>query len=160
MEQIKKEILKLNLVLENTDCIEIENKHIGRISILDIKTSIVATRNSTCKFNECDHFALASFRDGDEQYKLPNDFMSTSSKYTRLKGNDITSIHIIYNDYTEEELYVPWGDSEYKNDYQHTYINEHGDLFIVINKNKNIEDEFPYDLEDTACLEYMLFWDC
>jgi len=158
---VGKDIVKIEFILENCECIEIERKYLGHLQIKDIRKTISVAAKSMSRHETCDHFSMAAYRNGDEVYGQLGDDSSLERKYHRLKAGDIVSINIIYDDQTEEEVYVTWiGESVYKNDYQHTYINDYGDLFIVINKNKNIEDEFPYDLEDSACLEYILFWDC
>ncbi|WP_372011409.1 hypothetical protein NBRC13296_12685 [Paenibacillus chitinolyticus] len=156
-----KEIVKIEFIMENTECIEIERRYLGRFQINDIRKNISVAAKAMSRHETCDHFSMAAYRSGDEVYGQFGDDSSLERKYNRLKVGDIVSINIIYDDQTEEEVYVTWtGESNYKNESQNTYINNYGDLFIVINKNKKIEEEFNFDLDDEASLDYMLFSNC
>lgn len=50
----------------------------------------------------------------------------------RLKGNDIASIILYYDDNTEEEIYVIWGKDDYINEYQKTTYTAEGNLEIEV----------------------------
>lgn len=68
-------------------------------------------------FLKCDYFSIEINKKGLKQ----KCWEKTLGE--RLKGNDIASIILHYDNNTEEEIYVKWGEDEYTNEYQkNTYI--------------------------------------
>lgn len=53
----------------------------------------------------------------------------------RLKGNDIASIILYYDNNTEEEIYVVWGKDDFTNEYQKTTYTPDGNIMIEIKAN-------------------------
>ena len=50
----------------------------------------------------------------------------------RLKGKDIVSIILYYDNNTEEEIYVVWSDNDYTNEYQKATYTSEGNIEIEI----------------------------
>lgn len=145
------EIKKIELVCENCEVITLEGKHIGDLDIDNIKSSIERIAcNSIREINSCDSFSISIHRDADninrdETWIFGNTDGDRSPLNRLLKYNDITSVCVYFTDKTKlpKDIYVPWNDEDdYSNTYQKAYINNFGDLFIVIDKNKLLEDIF------------------
>jgi hypothetical protein len=138
-----KQIKNIDLGFENCEVMSIDCKSIGHLHIDEIKDSIrrIAV-NSVSKMRCCEHFSLSINRNDNISY-LPFDQEEWEmNKFERItQSRDIVSVGVHYEDGTSEDFYVPWeGELDYSNECQNTYENEFGDLFLVINKNKKVED--------------------
>ncbi|EPD81343.1 MULTISPECIES: hypothetical protein [unclassified Paenibacillus] len=149
-----KDIVRIELVLENCECIEVDRKYISSLHIDGIKSSIIANKNSIVKSDHCSYFFLAANRNGNECY---GDYGNSQGTYKRLGEGDITSVNILYDNHTEETYYTAWSDeSNQVNKWQDSYINQFGDIFITICESKSIEDNhIKKDLNDQDYLSYM-----
>lgn len=138
-------IKSIELVLENCEDILIEGKHIGHFYLSDIRYSIQKVGRNTLKLNTCRHLSISINREADAKYCW-YDMESDHTKFHRLGTfRDITSIRVNFEDDTSEHYYVDWSNDEYTNQYQSNYRNKFGDLFIVIDKEKTIEDVFSME---------------
>ena len=96
--------------------------------------------------NKCDSFAISIYRDADVEKPIEwtMGFIGDMDKpFTRLhRAKDITQINIYFNDETKEHIIVPWNhdESDYINSYQKSYMSDKGDLYIIIDKEKDIFD--------------------
>ncbi len=52
----------------------------------------------------------------------------------RLNRNDIVAVIITYQDGNEEEIYVPWGNEDYINEYQKNTYTEDRNMQVIIEK--------------------------
>lgn len=136
-------IEKIRLVFENCEVIDI-TRALGDFKIDDITYTIgrIAT-NAFSKACIGNHVQLHIFGDGD--FSRGDQFiMSDINPIERIKNfSDITAIELTYSGGKVEDVYVDYSDDTdillSHNSYQ-TVKEVQGDLFIVINKNKKVED--------------------
>lgn len=148
-----RKIYSIELGLENCEVIEIKKEHIGIFRLEDIKRSMRGNAINGIRENlHAEEFYLqicsqankhssftCTWHDGDV---TPFDRM--------LNDKDLVSIHIHYDDGTDEYVYVNWvGDSDHTNPIQTAAVNKHtGDLYIAVSENEKVEDYFKLYLED------------
>lgn len=80
-------------------------------------------------FLKCDYFSIEINKEGLEQ----KCWEKTLGE--RLKGNDIASIILHYDNNTEEEIYVVWGKDDFTNEYQKTTYTPEENIIIEIKAN-------------------------
>jgi len=149
---MEKQIEKVEIVLENCQIITVEGKHIGDFNCYDIKHSINRTAcNSIDEMYTCESFSMSINR--ESAIKVFPDV----NAFTRImKYPDITSIYIYFtNKKDAKQIYMKWNGDICTNEYQKSYINQFGDLFIVIDEKLEISD--VYDENDINKSEYMDF---
>lgn len=158
---MQEQIKKIELVLENCECVNIEGKYIGHLSMENIKRSInrVAS-NAIFDMSICGHFSISINRkaeyDESSGEELFDGFGKQSPLERLLNYPDITSVYIHFSDGKTEQFYVEWDGGECDNDNQKTYMNEFGDLFIVIDKELKLEDVFDVEeIEDEKHMDFI-----
>lgn len=160
-------LTKINFIFENCDCLEVDGKYIGHFLVDNIKTTIQRIAiNSIKELNIADLFVIEIHKNANkERYQFDIvDFKRKQMAFDRLASSDITKIvfeiETQYNNGTSESkkynYYVNWsGESDYYNESQKAYLSELGNLYIVISKDKTIEDFF--NKEDLNNKEYCDF---
>ncbi|SDW24612.1 MULTISPECIES: hypothetical protein [Paenibacillus] len=130
-----KDVVFIELVLENCESIEIVAEHMREVRISDITRSIRRIAcNSVSETVVCEHF----FATIEPQANVGTAYTfwsgDTASPFGRLtEHSDITALSIRYRDGSSEYIYVPWGgDYDYINDYQRVVLNDDGSLTITI----------------------------
>ncbi|MEG1563767.1 MAG: hypothetical protein RR365_08580 [Bacteroides sp.] len=152
----------LTLGFENCDFVTISGKYICSFLVDDIRTSFQRIAcNSIEKIDVAYTFVVGIHKDADVKYNQfgLEDFEATV--FNRIcGGSDITSIEFdLIRQYEEDapttneprtEHYrylIEWsGECENKNTEQKTYISKCDSLYLVIDKNKGVEDFF--DMEE------------
>lgn len=143
---MQEEIKYIELILENCEVIRIDGKYIGDFDIDNIKESICRQGcNYIKRMKKCECFYISVYRDANIEKTVEFTMGTLSEKAKPFKRlteyDDITQIIIYFNDGKEEIIYVPWDEeSEYRNVYQKTCVSDKGDLYILINKELNIEN--------------------
>jgi len=135
---------KVELILENCEVITIEGQYIKGISVKDIK-----------KFNidlEAKHFSLIIDRKADINEKTTIWRFETNlirNNFKQLTEQlDIVAVHIYFANKKHMEFYVDFDeDNNDFNKYQKSYINDSGDLYITIDRNKELKDVFKCQAE-------------
>lgn len=79
-------------------------------------------------FLKCDYFSIEINKEGLKQ----KCWEKTLGE--RLKGNDIASIILHYDNNTEKEIYVVWGKDDFTNKYQKTTYTPEENIMIEIKK--------------------------
>lgn len=156
------EIIKIELVLENCEVITIKGKHIGDFVCEDIKYSIQRLAcNSINEVYSCETFYMSIHRDcslnKESNWTVGNLPEEREPLKRILEYPDITCIYIYFKDKKNpQKIYPKWSEGdEYSNKYQKTYMNKFGDLYIVIDKNLNLEDVFDkQEIEDEHEVEF------
>lgn len=160
--------MKLNyitFVFENCDEITIDGKYIGDFLVDDIHTYFARIACNSIDKREFVHtFAIEIHKDANkERYQFDQrDYEDWKHLvFDRLQTGDITHI-----DFELEEQYlddktaknheysysVLWcGDYDFYNEAQKTYISKAGHLYIVISKDKSVEDLFDKEWIDDKC---------
>lgn len=154
-------VTTIEFVFENCECFEIESKHFGMFQMSNIQTKIMRIAcNAINKFQTAHSIALEIFSEANIDYN-PFGSVEVNKKFDRLLAwRDITSIILHYDDNSEESYYVDYNE-EYEgalgaeNLNQHTYKSKLGNLYIVIEKDKNIDDYF--DSQEIESEESMNF---
>ena len=141
-------ISKIELILENLEVIIIDSEDIGGIDIVDIKTRIQRIAcNSINKYKYSDTVAIEIHKSAN---KLFNYFKIEGAEeyiFDRLTHNsDICTIEVHYENEDKIDLIsVDYDEQRGNNINQKSYIDERGNLCLVISKDKNIEDYFDID---------------
>lgn len=154
-----KEVKFIELVLENCEVIRIERKHIGSFFVSNITRSIsrIATNSISDSLTAEDICIQVS-----PKANTPSSFRTgwSDDKATPFERiimyDDIAAINIVYQDESEEYIFVNWGgDSKRNNIYQTSMIAERiGNLYIVISEKKKVETYFVDFLEEDP-----FYWD-
>lgn len=130
-----KDIKKVEIVFENCEEVTIERKYIEKLNALDIEI---------CEdYNVCNSFEIEINKDildnTDDKGLCNRYFENCEDKVSigeRLQQNDITQIHICYEDDSKEWFYVNWEDSDsifgIENINQESDITQNDNLYIVI----------------------------
>ena len=145
----------ITFTLENCDQITIDGKYIGGFYVGDIKSEIHRIAcNSIMKMDTTHEFAIEINKNADkEHFELGCENYKTTTFARLVNISDITSIEFeLEEQYVEDgkipkvehyDYYVNWTvESDYTNDSQKSYISKPGHLYLVISKDKNIEDYF------------------
>ncbi len=159
---MQEQISKVEIVLENCEMITIEGKHIGAFDLDDITYSISRIAcNYIDEMYTCKNFSISIHTDSNsnKESKWTMGMLEDEQRnpLERIhKYNDITSIYVYFsNNEVPKKFYVSWSGDDYHNDYQKTYINKFGDLFIVISEENKLEDIF--NLEEIEDEQYRKF---
>jgi hypothetical protein len=111
-------IKSINIGFENCEVATLPFVHIRGLVIDRISKKIIASQWDYSEIETCTYCKLVIKPDGNIEY---NPFEMEEYKQTLFerisKYSDITSIGIIFENGTQKNYYVPWGDSECKNDY-------------------------------------------
>lgn len=152
-----KQVKSIALGLENLESISFTTKEIGRLYIGDINESIYRIGcNYIGKQIGCKEFFIELLPCADHAYSC---FGDTDHTFRRLGTcSDITSVDIIYEDGSKEEVYVPWGDDDQYNDHQTSYLSESGALYILIKENGKLSDYIDFDEVDDEDQPFLDGW--
>ena len=139
-----KHIKSIEFVFENCESFNIDTNYFGAFLIDDIRYSIQRIAcNSIVKMAIADTMVIELFSEGDREYR-PFGALEKTTIFERLqKYNDITQVIIHYEDQTEETYFANWAegdDCENKN--QSVYRSDLGNLYIVINEEKDFATFF------------------
>lgn len=143
-------IRSIDLVLENCEVVTIEGKHIGDFYLGDIRQEIARMACNHIGMEEiCHSFYIEIHKDANKD-----------NAFKRLQTyNDITQVTVcLYDQYAEDpeeaiekHYLLHWNeDSEYENEYQKSLIADTGWLYLVVEKDKTIEDVFDLDAINDA----------
>lgn len=157
-----KDVKCIEFVFENCESFEIEAKYFGGVQFEEIKTSIARIAcNSIVKFQTAYSVVLEIFKEANIDYK-PFGSLEQQKMFDRITGwNDITQFIIHYTDNTEEAYFVDYDDGDddslgAPNKNQKTYISVPGNLYIVIEKDKELFDFFvKEEIDNSECIDCM-----
>ena len=147
-----KDVKMIEFVFENCECFEVEAKYLGGVQFEDIRKSIARlASNAINKFETAYSVVLEIFSEGNVEYHpFHNENMEKTTMFDRLQCNDITQFIIHYDDDTNETYFVDYDEGDDNrlgapNLNQKTYLSKIGNLYIVIEKDKQICDFFDKD---------------
>lgn len=139
----------IEFVFENCECLEIEAKYFGGVHLDDIRTSIARIAcNSIAKMQTVHSAVFEIFSEANTEYAPFGSQSDKMVKFDRLVAwDDITQIIVHYEDNQEEVYYVDYDDDGNDglgapNKNQKSCISALGNLYLVIEKDKNIGDYF------------------
>jgi len=128
-----KYVAKVYLVYENMEGVDIPLKFIGRFYLNDITQRISNSYGGEPMLHsDAKEFFISIDRSFDkEKLEQAKDY------------NSITSVIIDFDTGEEVQYFVPFGEENtFKNDYQTTRFNKHGDLFIAISEDPDWNESF------------------
>lgn len=165
--------MKLNyitFVFENCDKITIDGKYIGDFLVDDIETYFKRIAcNSISKIEVTNTFAIEIHKDANkERYQFDQICCEDWKQliFDRFQNGDITHVDFeLEEQYLDEDntpkkhehsYSVVWGgDNVFYNEAQKTYISKVGHLYIVISKDKNVEDLFDKEwIDDKDSMDF------
>ena len=142
-------VKSIEFVFENCECLEIEAKYFGGVHLEDIKTSIARIAcNSIAKMQTVHSAVFEIFSEANTEYAPFGNQSDKMVKFDRIAAwDDITQIIVHYEDDQEEVYYVDYDDDGNDglgapNKNQKSCISALGNLYLVIEKDKNIGDYF------------------
>lgn len=155
---------EITFVLENCDEITIDGKHTGIFVVDDIKTSIERVAcNAILKMKIPKTFVIEIHKDANVMRNAfgCNELKKQSVFERFLEWQDVTQIEFtLYDAYSEEpenpetekyHFWLDWEDNginEDANINQKTYVSKNGHLYLVVSKDKSIEDMFDKEWID------------
>jgi hypothetical protein len=156
-----KGLKQIEIGFENCETITISKNMIGRFSLDDIRPVIRRIAcNAINKYWVAGEVQMEIFRCGNQKYK-PFGQLEEQDMLERLSEyKDITSIDILYEDGTTESYLVDYDEGEYEgclgaeNINEHIYISDLGNIYVVISKDKKIEDFFGNEINDNKVVEF------
>ena len=161
---MQEDIKSVEFILENCEMITIDGKYIGNFYLGDVSYSINRIAcNSIEELYWTNNFYISINRKADKKENIKytlGEINKNRNIFNRLTSYpDITSITVNFSNGKSKSFYVDWNeDDEQNNSYQKTYVNDFGDLFMVINKNKNIEDIWDLnEINDKESIDFQ--WD-
>ena len=167
-------IAKVDIVLENCEYITLDAKYFGELFVDGIYEQIKRIAcNSISNMKSAKEVAIEIFKEANEVDYCPFGQDEKVKIFDRLtQYNDITSLTFYYEkknedddkkkkknketEYDKEDIYINWyGDSDNENESQISYISSQGNLYIVIAKDKNVEDFFDaVSIEDVEDMDF------
>ncbi|MCM3387212.1 hypothetical protein M3649_03585 [Ureibacillus chungkukjangi] len=161
---MSKEIKQIDIVLENCEVIVIPRNEIGEFSLSGVEKvySRIAS-NSISDYLFAKSFYIEIHKDANTLDNVDENFREFGElPFDRLtKHHDITHVDLIFEDGSNEYICVDWsGESEYINDSQTTYHSaENGSLFIVVDRDKTVDDVFGSSLNDEEAYHWNFYRD-
>ncbi|MBQ6521006.1 MAG: hypothetical protein IJI14_20050 [Anaerolineaceae bacterium] len=151
---MSKELKYIELVLENCECITFQRNVIGRFILDHIKTIVARmAMNSITEYKVAGTLAVEIFSEGNEDY-CPFGFAEDkTTKFGRLSSfNDLSGIEVHYDDGTSDYYLLEYDEEPgleniigAPNINEKQYISKPGNLYIVVDKTKDIKDYFEQD---------------
>ena len=136
-----KKLVKLDIVLENVEFLEFNSDDILNLSIAGITETLdyQLFDQNIFRFKKCSHLYL---KVRESANSISNTTYEPEKKFDRLlRCLDITCIELQFNDGSSETFYVEYSDRILEiNDYQEMFLNNKGDLIIIISKDISYKD--------------------
>lgn len=163
---------QITFYFENCDWIAIDGKYVGDFLVDELHTYFRRTAcNSIEKVDEANVFAIEIHKDANkERYQFGqnqyDDFKQmTFDRFSKCR--DISSISFELEVPIDEETaklenygyYLNWvGNSDYENEAQTNYVSKDGHLYIIIAKDKGVEDFFNWDeIDDSGYMDFHFY---
>lgn len=167
-----KEIKDLYFTLENCEEIHIPKNSIGDLHIGGLREVINRIAcNSISKYSVADEFAIELYRDSGINYTTEGLFLfdeditkksEMDHVFDRLTNfKDITQVIVKFEDDSSEEYDVNYHEEDAEalgsdNRNEKVYVSELGNLYIVIEAGKTIEDYFKMDeINDKEYVDFL-----
>lgn len=137
-------VSRIDIVLENCEVIGVLAENIGGLQVSGIYHTISRiASNSIRKITRCGSFSIKLLPTANVLTTYLTEWSAQDGgdlPFKRLQEHrDICAIDVIYDDGTNEHIFVPWGGyCEYTNAYQHDEITQDGSLRITIEETEEI----------------------
>lgn len=135
------------IVLENCEVYTFNKEDIGYFEISDIREEIFRCATNTIKKYKTAHCVNIELFDNHRFQTTVFGKNDKTDTFKRIfEGNDITQIHIKYEDNTEDHYLVDYNELNEAlgapNKNQKSYISDLGNLYLVISESEQLEDVF------------------
>ena len=133
---------------DNFDEHTIEGEYVDYLRIEDIQTSFVSCApGDVDRLDFVGSFSVEINSKANTVHHNPNAGNREYFPFKWLGYGDITQIKFeLEDDDRKYSFPVMWSDTPSVNDFQKNYISKHGNMYIVINEHKGIEDFFNKEL--------------
>lgn len=155
----------IRFIFENCDSIVIDGKYVGHFLVDDIHTSFSRIAcNAFGKLDVADTFVIEIHKYANQEryeFDLIDDRYKEMTFDRFVKYNDITHIEFKFLDECSYDIQtykfcLNWeGESDYTNEAQKVYVSKEDNLYVVVSKDKGIDDYF--DAENIDDKKYMDF---
>ncbi len=138
----------ITFVFDNFDEHTVEGEYVDYLRIKDIETSFVSyAPGDVDRLDFVGSFAVEINSKANTVHHNPNAGNREYFPFKWLGYGDITQIKFeIEGDEKTYHYPVEWSDTPSVNDFQKSYISKHGNMYIVIDEYKGIEDYFDKEL--------------
>lgn len=128
-------VSRIDIVLENCEVICVPAESIGRFYVSGIyRTISMVAVNSINEATRCKEFFIELLPTANDPAVFRLAFGEGALPFDRLtRHHDVCAIDVIYDDGTNEYIFVPWGGlSDYVNEAMQTTLTQNGRLHITI----------------------------
>ena len=134
----------IEFVLENCECVQVDAKYISQIQIGETYQTWLWQNHLPSI--EPDYFTKGCRITFDESFRkehvykphAEHNYKGQPDPYDRfVKGRDVTSITLRFDNDTEQQIYVPWKGFKFTNKAQHSYFDKKTELLKVLEFRKN-----------------------
>lgn len=140
-----KNIKNIEIVFENCECVQIDEKDIIYIILKDINSEIRRVAcNSISKIKFSDYIGILVSKNAKIKYTCGFQDEDYNAKDRLIGSDDITWIYMNYDDGSEESYCVDWedGENEYINKNQKIFVDKFNNIGICLGENlKDIEKD-------------------
>lgn len=152
---------KIEFTFENCDSITIDGKYVGEFLVDDLHTYFTRiASNCIGKAEVVNTFVIEINKGANKERYAFGEWDLKEMVFDRIAYNDITQISFVLEEqyvdkgktpYFESYHYtINWIGDEYINEAQTSYVSKDGNLYIVIAKDKGVEDFFDLDEIDNS----------
>jgi hypothetical protein len=149
-----KEVISINIILENCENISVAADYIGELYVGEITEEIARIAcNAICKIKTADVVAIELLNEFDAApyYAFGVAEYKSERKDRLLNCRDITAIDFIYDDGTSEMYYVDYkeeveGALGAENLNQESFLSKDGNVCIVITANEEVRKSFKEEM--------------
>lgn len=140
-------VKSIDIVLENCEVYTFPKEDIGYFEISDIREEIFRCACNAINKYKTAYCVNIEIFDTHRFQTITFDENNKTDTFERiLEGNDITQIHIHYENDTEEQYLVDYNELNEAlgapNKNQKSYISDLGNLYVVISEKEKLEDVF------------------
>lgn len=145
-----KTVKEIKIIFENCESFTLQPEDVGQFQLSGITPMIQRIGcNCVAEIQLVKHVEMELFKEANMYYHFWDE--EPRKKFDRLMNwNDITGITLTYDDDSKLELYVSYKDAYdglgADNLNQHVYESSLGNLYIVVDETKTIEDCFQMSL--------------
>lgn len=142
-------VKSIKIVFEDCDSVCFDKRDLGIFNMEDIKCEIHGIGCGGITKNYYANTVVIEFLNDDVHVPFGALEDGKTTKFARIaEGADIMGIELLFPDESRDS-YLVAHEGETKNAYQKTYISKLGHLYLVISKEKNIEDFINIDRIDS-----------
>lgn len=134
-------VSRIDLVLENCEVICVPEEKIRRFHVTGISRTVERIAVNSIRENTRCEELFVELLPGANVATAFQTALGDVLPFDRLvRHRDICAIDVIYEDGTNEYIYVPWGgDSDYTNESQRSELTEEGRLQITVGETEGTE---------------------